>query len=117
MLIKLLERSRTVSLGNDNDMSLDDYVEALNFISSSCDYDTWNSIGMAIHHATGGSKEGLKIYDKWSKSSEKYKKTNQRKNGIHTEKKKNNPITAATLIFIAQQNGYKNQSHIEAGWE
>ena len=118
LLIKLLGRSRTVSLGNDNDMSLDDYVEALNFISPSCDYDTWNSIGMAIHHATGGSKEGLKIYDKWSKSSEKYKKNEPAQKWHSYGKEKNNPITAATLIFIAQQNGYKKSiQHIEAGWE
>ncbi len=37
------------------------------------DYNTWLHVGMAIHDATGGSDEGLDVWDRWSSSGEKYK--------------------------------------------
>lgn len=117
-LLTLLTRPRTVSLSSDIDMELDEYVDILKYIDPSCDYVTWNSIGMAIHQATGGSQEGLKIYDKWSKKSSKYKKNEPSQKWHSYSKDTENPITAATLIFIAQQNGYKKSiPHIEVQWE
>lgn len=35
-------------------------------------YDTWIKVGFAVHHETGGSNEGLAIYDEWSRKSSKY---------------------------------------------
>lgn len=37
-----------------------------------CGYDEWLRIGMACHHETGGSDEGLAIWDEWSANGEKY---------------------------------------------
>jgi hypothetical protein len=38
------------------------------------DWETWNKAGMAINAATGGSSEGLVLFDKFSKKSTKYNK-------------------------------------------
>jgi hypothetical protein len=38
----------------------------------SCGYDEWIKIGMAVHHGTGGSDDGLAIWDEWSAPSDKY---------------------------------------------
>ncbi len=35
-------------------------------------YDEWIKVGMALHNGTGGSDEGLAIWDEWSTLSEKY---------------------------------------------
>jgi hypothetical protein len=35
-------------------------------------YDTWLNVGMALHKATGGSPEGLVLWDEWSRKSSKY---------------------------------------------
>ena len=35
-------------------------------------YDDWVKIGMAIHHETDGSPEGLSLWDRWSSQSGKY---------------------------------------------
>ena len=38
----------------------------------SADYDTWRNVGFAVHHATGGSEEGRKLFHEWSARSPKY---------------------------------------------
>lgn len=38
----------------------------------SADYDTWRNVLFAIHHATGGSDEGLALAHEWSARSAKY---------------------------------------------
>jgi hypothetical protein len=37
------------------------------------DYDTWLKVGMALHHETQGSNEGLTFWDAWSAKGSKYK--------------------------------------------
>lgn len=39
---------------------------------ASCGYSEWIEIGMALNHETGGSSEGLAIWDEFSAVSEKY---------------------------------------------
>lgn len=39
---------------------------------SSCGYDAWLRVGMALNHETGGSDEGLALWDEWSSPSDKY---------------------------------------------
>ncbi len=36
-------------------------------------YDDWIKVGMAIHHGTGGSQQGLELWDQWSAKGAKYK--------------------------------------------
>lgn len=39
----------------------------------SCVYDEWIAVGMALHHETKGSDEGLGLWNEWSSRGEKYK--------------------------------------------
>lgn len=56
--------------------SLSDFVSALRHIpndeNADLDYDTWRNVIFSIHHATGGSDEGLLIAHDWSSRSPKY---------------------------------------------
>lgn len=36
-------------------------------------YNEWLRVGMALHHETGGSRDGLALWDRWSRGSAKYK--------------------------------------------
>ena len=45
----------------------------LNGLDPDTGYDEWIRVGMALHHATGGSAEGLEVWDDWSASGEKYR--------------------------------------------
>lgn len=42
-------------------------------LSPDIGHDEWRNVLMAIHHATGGSEEGLAIADEWSSAGTKYK--------------------------------------------
>lgn len=44
--------------------------ECLEVLPDDLDYDRWVSVGMAIHHETGG--EGFEIWNEWSRQSAKY---------------------------------------------
>lgn len=37
-----------------------------------CPYDEWLKVGLAVHHETRGSREGLSIWDEWSRKGAKY---------------------------------------------
>lgn len=49
-----------------------DQIEKVLSVQCSNDYDSWVKVGMAVHHETGGSAEGLELWDKWSFQSDKY---------------------------------------------
>lgn len=78
--------------------------EALDVLDPSTDHNTWLSIGMALHHETGG--QAFNMWDEWSSHSSKYPGTEALqlrwdsfgKGGGKT-------ITARTLIQLANQNG------------
>lgn len=36
-------------------------------------YDAWIKVGMALHHETNGSAEGLRLWDEWSRNGKTYK--------------------------------------------
>jgi hypothetical protein len=71
-------------------------------------YEDWLHIGMAIYHETGGSDEGLNIYDAWSSKGTKYSGTKE----IHAKwssfkSGSSKPITVGTIYkMLADQNIY-----------
>lgn len=56
--------------------SLSEFVSALRHIpndeATDHDYDTWRNVIFSIHHATGGSDDGLALAHEWSARSPKY---------------------------------------------
>jgi hypothetical protein len=46
-------------------------AEALTRRDANCEYDEWIRIGMALHHESGGSQDGFRIWDEWSKRGPK----------------------------------------------
>ncbi len=53
--------------------SAEDLQPYLDNLDPDVDYNDWLSVGMAIHHGTGGSDEGLDLWDQWSSNGTKYK--------------------------------------------
>jgi hypothetical protein len=98
------ERHRADYDGRAVDVSFEDIDGMLAHISPDCVYDTWIRIGMAIHHATGGTGQGL--WDKWSSKGEKY---DARKMDTHWHSfgRSSNPVTLGTLIHHAEEGGWK----------
>lgn len=61
----------TRPLGLDPD-ELRDLLKELNPDAS---YEDWLKVGMAIHHETSGSEDGLLVWDEWSAKGSKYENT------------------------------------------
>lgn len=49
-----------------------DLAELVHAIPNNADWDQWNSMGLAIYAATGGSSHGAVVFDDWSAKSAKY---------------------------------------------
>ncbi len=70
------------------------------------DYETWIRVGTALHHETGGSPEGMAIFNEWSACGESYK-------GLREVEYKwrsfrsiaSRPSTVGTLIHYAKLAG------------
>jgi hypothetical protein len=45
---------------------------AMAAIDPDCDYNEWNRVGMALHHADDGGGEGFDLWDEWSSRGSKY---------------------------------------------
>lgn len=81
-------------------------TECLDVLPNDLSYDDWLTTGMALHHETGGAREGFDVWDEWSQSSPKY--TNRDYNwerwvsfGQHSGKL----VTARSLVRMANENG------------
>jgi hypothetical protein len=67
------------------------------------DWDTWNKVGMALFSATGGSVEGFKLFDAFSKRSRKYNAatTLAKWKALHGCPPRE--IGAGTIIYLANE--------------
>lgn len=98
------ERHRAEYDGRAVDITPDDITAMLAHINPDAPYDVWIRIGMAIHHATGGT--GQAIWDAWSARGEKYD-GRRMDTHWHSFGRSSNPVTLGTLIHHAEAGGWK----------
>ena len=93
-----------VDLSNQKLKELDALAHHLN---PTCGYQDWITPGMAIHHETDGSDEGLSIFDDWSSQGSDYPGYAEIE---YKWKSFNNhrgaPVTKATLCKMVTENGH-----------
>lgn len=87
---------------------------ALAVLPAELDYDTWVSVGMAVHHETSG--EGFALWDEWSSYSPKY---TTREYGLERwnsfgRRADGEIVTARSLIKLANQHGADIDLHAPA---
>nr|BDD47867.1 hypothetical protein 37 [Burkholderiaceae bacterium] len=71
----------------------------LSQIDPDCGHEEWVRVGMALHHQTEGNREGLLLWDEWSKNSAtKYKPGECNSRWRSFSNKKPGAVTLATLI-------------------
>lgn len=93
--------------GEAVDVSLDELRDILNSVpNDDAHYDDYVSVGMGIHHTTGGNDDGLTLWQEWAQRSQKYNPWGMDKKW-HSFGKSPNPITLGTLIAKAEANGYE----------
>jgi putative DNA primase/helicase len=84
--------------------SLDRFAEPLKHIPAVC-RDTWVSVGMALHHESGGSDAGFALWCDWSRGvPEKYDERSQRQ--AWRSFKCGRGKTGGTIIALARENGW-----------
>lgn len=78
------------------------------------DYYPWLDAGMAVHHETRGSAEGLATWERWSQRS-----PNKYQDGACAEKWKSfgkvgrDPMTMRTMVWRAEQSGWRAPATVE----
>jgi hypothetical protein len=78
------------------------------------DWDTWNKIGMALFSATGGSAEGYRLFDAWSRrSTSKYDAGSTAKKWQALHGCPPHEIGAGTIFYLAEEAvpDWKSQIH------
>jgi hypothetical protein len=105
-LIDLLLKPDTVRVDGEVDISVKEIADMLQHIDPDCEEPTWRTIGGAIHYLTGGSQDGLTLFDYWSSQGEKYTGWescyDKWKRYGHTQ----NPAGIGTLRHLAREGGY-----------
>lgn len=102
--LKKPERHRAELGGQTVDVSHDDLQDMVRHVADVDDYETWVRVGMALHHASGGT--ALDVWDAWSQQSAKYKAEEMARKW-HSFGKSANPVTLGTLVHYAEQGGWK----------
>ena len=82
-----------------------DIVDALQFINAD-DRDTWLRMAMAVKSELGDA--GFEIWDGWSRQSPQYSERDARH--VWKSCKGHGKVTIGTLLYDAQQNGFKLQT-------
>ncbi|MEP1472167.1 MAG: PriCT-2 domain-containing protein [Halieaceae bacterium] len=78
--------------------------ELLSHIDPDLGYRDWIQIGMALHHATGGTQDGLGLFDHWSSGGSKYKgREDIERTWNYLRIDHDNPITLGTLVMMSNQ--------------
>jgi len=89
---------------------LDSLRTLLEYISPNMGYDSWFRVGVALHNETGGGEEGLALWDEWSQQGDTYPGYKELEYKWSTFHDVSRPATIGTLIYLARQNGYKEDT-------
>ncbi len=81
-------------------------ISALKVLNPDCDYQTWLSIGMALHNGFEGSSEGLALWDEWSSPAASYREGETAYKWTSFGKGNGKPITLGTLFRLAADKGW-----------
>lgn len=111
-LLKKKESHRATVNGSPVDVSDSDIKDMLQYLDPDCDYETWIKIGMSVHHASGGL--GFDMWCDWSAKGSKYPGPDKLERHWHSFGKSANPATLGTLMYYAEQAGYKMPVTFEA---
>lgn len=77
-----------------DDLPLDQYCD---------DRDGWLKVGMALHHEFSGSKEGFRLWKRYSQQSEKFDLDDQRRVWRSFDRKRDKVVRMATLVSAAKE--------------
>ena len=108
---ELIPEESEFNRGEDAVLPIDQVRDALNACPNDGDTyhsrDDWLRIGMAVHAATDGSRDGLLAFKEWSREHDSYD-ADKTESAWHSFSKKSNGITASTLLAEARKHGWSD---------
>jgi hypothetical protein len=117
--LKQPEKTKIQTSNYTYDADNNELRRMLEYIDPDCNYDEWLRVGLSLYDATGGSAEGLKLFDEWSSRGEKlFDEWSSRgekyageslcvyKWSTFGKDRPESHVTIATLANFAMQNGY-----------
>jgi hypothetical protein len=93
-------------------ITLAQLAKLVHLLDADMGYQDWLNVGMAVFHETGGSSEGLSLFDNWSSGSKKYGGTKEIEVKWNSFKGHcSNPITVGTLVMLAKRYASETEVH------
>jgi len=111
-LLRKPDYHRSEYNGGTMDVTEADIADMLYHVDPDCDHETWVRIGMAVHDTTGGT--AFNVWDDWSSCGSKYPGAETLEKRWHSFGKAAMPVTIGTLIYYAEQGGWKQSVTFEA---
>jgi len=111
-LLRKPDYHRSEYNGGTMDVTESDIADMLSYVDPDCDHETWVRIGMAVHDTTGGT--AFNVWDSWSSGGSKYPGAETLEKRWHSFGKAAMPVTIGTLIYYAEQGGWKQSVTFEA---
>jgi hypothetical protein len=87
---------------------------ALAAIDPDCEYLDWLKVGMALHHATGGSGEAFTLWDEWSATGNSYRDGETAIKWDSFGSYNGTPVMLGTVFFFAREAGWDWETEILA---
>lgn len=94
---KLVVRPERADIPPPQGASAERIRELLKRHNADASYDDWVEVGMALHHETEGSDDGLALWDEWSSQGSKYIGTDDLESHWRSFGNHPRPITLASL--------------------
>src|SRR5205823_337286 len=96
--------------GAEPQADIGDITAALETIANEdLNWEAWNHAGMAVWRASGGSDEGLAVFETWSRKSHKFNKDKTNARWEDYRKYPPNQLGFGTLVHLARE--------IQPGWQ
>lgn len=86
--------------------SLEDITDPLFHIPADLPYPDWNTILMALHHVSSGTKEGLEIAQEWSSQDPRWDAREVRDKWRSYGKQTGEKVGRGTILHYAQEHGW-----------
>jgi len=95
-----------------NESSIAEIAQLLPYLKSKVDnYQDWIEVGLGIHHSTAGSAEGFRLWNDWSKQSNKYNPAEMA--GKWESFSTGNGRGIGSLVHWAKEYGYGAPAKVE----
>lgn len=95
--------------GDGEVVKIAEVVSALRCLDPDADYGDWLNIGFALHHASGGGREGLALWDDWSAGGGKHKEGECEYRWSTFGRTTRRPVTVGTLFRMAGAAGWNGE--------